>query len=81
MTIAKQKPEIFTLGTGATYQNKVQYMAMNRVCEANSGSWLPSSKINILLENKEYMTMMKEKLLEIKRIYRNLELAPLAGRC
>lgn len=47
---------------------------------------LPSStifrKIISILENKEYMAMMKEKLLEIKRFYKNLKLTPMvAGRC
>jgi len=37
---------------------------------------LPSSKLIIILENLEYMSMMKEKLLEIKRFYRNLKLSP-----
>jgi len=42
---------------------------------------LPSSKLIITLENRDYMAIMKEKLLEIKRFYRNLELAPMAGQC
>jgi len=40
---------------------------------------LPSStifrKIIVILENKEYMSMMKEKLTEIKRVYRDLKLS------
>jgi hypothetical protein len=49
-------------------------------------SLLPSStiirKFIGILENKEYMAMMKEKLLEIKRFDRNLNLSLLgAGRC
>lgn len=43
--------------------------------------WLPSSTINILLENREYMAMMKGKLLEIKRVYRNLKSAPVGRLC
>jgi len=39
----------------------------------------PSSKLIIILENKEYIAIMKEKLLEIKRVCKNLELAPLIG--
>jgi len=31
------------------------------------------------MENRDYMAMMKEKLLEIKRIYGNLELNAMAG--
>jgi len=38
---------------------------------------LPSSKLIIILENRDYMTMMKEKLAEIKWFYGNLKL----GRC
>jgi len=30
------------------------------------------------MENRDYMVMMKEKLLEIKRIYMNLKLVPIA---
>jgi len=40
------------------------------------GCWLPSSKLIIILENRDYMTMLKEKLLEIKRGYRSLKLSP-----
>jgi len=39
-------------------------------------SELPSSKLIIILENRDYMAMMKEKLAEIKGVYRNLRLAP-----
>jgi len=42
---------------------------------------LPSSAIIIkLIENYEYMVRMKEKLLEIKQVYRNLKFSSLAGR-
>jgi len=37
---------------------------------------LPSSKLIIILENKDYMAMMKEKLAEIKGVYRSMRLAP-----
>jgi len=37
---------------------------------------LPSPKLIIILENKEYIAIMKEKLLEIKRFYRDSELSP-----
>jgi len=36
---------------------------------------LPGSKLIIILENKDYMAMMKEKLLEIKKVCRSLKLA------
>ena len=42
--------------------------------------WLPSSKLIIILENADYIAMLKERLVEIKRFYGNLKLAPLAGR-
>jgi len=43
---------------------------------------LPSSKIIIILENKEYMSMVKEKLLDIKRVYKGLKLTPIGtGGC
>jgi len=42
-------------------------------------SWLPSStifrKIILILENKDYMAMMKEKLTEIKQVCENQLLA------
>jgi hypothetical protein len=43
-------------------------------------SLLPSSKLIIILENADYIAMLKEKLIEIKQSYGNLKLAPLAGR-
>jgi len=33
-------------------------------------------KLILIIENREYMSMMKEKLAEIKDVYRNLKLAP-----
>lgn len=43
-------------------------------------NWLPSStifrKLILILENKEYMAMMKEKLMEIKEVYKSLQLTP-----
>jgi len=54
----------------------------NKPSEKNSRAenrGLPSStifrKIIVILENKEYMSMMKEKLTEIKRVYRDLKLS------
>jgi len=44
--------------------------------QAQNCAWLPSPKLIIIMENHEYMAMMKEKLLEIKRFYRNLKLSP-----
>jgi len=41
---------------------------------------LPSPKLIIILENANYIAMLKEKLLEIKQFYRNLKLAPMAER-
>jgi len=38
---------------------------------------LPSSKLIIILENRDYIGMLKEKLTEIKWFYGNLRL----GRC
>jgi len=58
---AKQKPEIFTSRVAACP-------------ELVEG--LPSSKLIIILENRDYMAMMKEKLLEIRGFYRNLRLSP-----
>jgi hypothetical protein len=37
---------------------------------------LPSSKLIIILENRDYMANLKEKLTEIKQIYRSLQLVP-----
>jgi len=41
---------------------------------------LPSSKtfrkLTLILENQEYMAMMKEKVKELKRVYRGLKLTP-----
>ena len=45
--------------------------------EAGFRPELPSSTINILLENREYMAMVKEKVAEIKRVCEGLKLAPL----
>jgi len=36
---------------------------------------LPSPKFIITIENREYMSMMKEKLAEIKRVYRGFDLS------
>jgi len=38
---------------------------------------LPSSKLIIILEDKDYMAMMKEKLLEIKSVCNGLDLTPI----
>jgi len=35
-----------------------------------------ATMVLIILENKDYMTMMKEKLAEIKGVYRSLKLSP-----
>jgi len=40
---------------------------------------LPSPTLIITIENWEYMTTMKEKLLGIKEIYRNLRLSPITS--
>ena len=37
---------------------------------------LPSSKLIIILENRDYMTMMKKKLAEIKEVYKSLQFTP-----
>jgi len=37
---------------------------------------LPSPNLIIVLENQEYMNILKAKLKEIKEFYRNLELLP-----
>jgi hypothetical protein len=58
---AKQKPEISTLGCWLVL---------------NGGEGLPSSKLIIILENRDYMAGMKEKLAEIKGVYRSLKLSP-----
>jgi len=43
---------------------------------------LPSSKLIIILENRDYMAMMKEKLPEIKRVWGGLNLSlPRVGQC
>ena len=43
---------------------------------------LPSSKLIITIEDKDYMVGMREKLIEIKQFYKNLNLSSsLAGRC
>jgi len=44
-----------------------------------SPNWLPSSKLIIILENREYMAMLKEKLAEIKGVYGSLRSALLSG--
>ena len=41
---------------------------------------LPSSKLIIILENTDYIAMLKEKLVEIKQFYENLKLTPLTGQ-
>jgi len=37
---------------------------------------LAESKVLIILENRDYMSMLKEKLAEIKGVFRSLKLAP-----
>jgi len=39
-------------------------------------------KVIIILQHKNYMSMMKEELAEIKRVYRSLNLSPVGtGGC
>jgi len=33
------------------------------------------------MEDRDYIAIMEEKLVEIKKVYGNLELSPVAGRC
>ena len=40
---------------------------------------LPSPKLIIILENRDYIAKMKEKLLEIKQNYKNFKPAPKSG--
>jgi hypothetical protein len=54
-----------------------QFLTQKRAKKPEIDQLLPSSKIIIILEDWNYISMIKEKLLEIKRVYRNLKLSPM----
>ena len=66
--ISKKNKSYFFFHGYILFYQKTAHLARRRK------SGLPSSKLIIILENKDYMTMMKEKLIEIKQVCRSLKL-------
>jgi len=61
---------------GGGVSNCILYFSEEIVKSKPVENLLPSPKLIIILENRDYMAGLKEKLAEIKGVYRSLKLVP-----